>query len=481
MLGYFKRKGSVLYMEVRPQMMKFSRNEVDEIQRYLLNLFPQQENCYIKIFNKKTKEFKFYPIQIFREASMLKNILNYFGKEDLMISANTFKTMERATEGNLFSINTLCVDVDYKKLDWCKDLTPEAVIKFLELDYFDIKIPKPNYIEYSNQLRLIYVLSEPVYLPKRSVQARTLCNRISEQFAEVLRAEFHSELQKVEKFIRVPYGVNTKGFQPVQILAYNNSKYPLKDLQDFWLDELPEWYTKWKSNQNKKEKKVPKHNILKFNQKRLTDFKKIQDYLNRTNEIDLRHRLCFLYHNYSLLVYKESNELKGVSIYDKAIEDMIEFNNNFNYPLINKQIISDTKFLRHKQYIYSNKSLMEFLELTEDKCLDLGLESIFESKSKELINKEYYNENKDKIKVYKKQHYQKNKKDISDYKKQKYQEKLKQDGKLSKKEEKEILKQKIISLKTQGLLNKEIAFDLKISIKTVERYITQLKKEGLLQ
>ena len=124
---------------------------------------------------------------------------------------------------------------------------------------------------------------------------------------------------------------------------------------------------------------------------------------------------------------------------------------------------------------------MEFLELTEEKCLDLGLESIFESKSKELINKEYYNENKDKIKIYNKDYYEKNKKDISDKRKQKYQEKLKRESKLSKKEEKEILKQKIISLKQQGLLNKEIAFDLKISIKTIERYITQLKKEGLLQ
>ena len=336
-------------MVFKPQIMEFTRNEVDEIQRYLLNLFPQQESCFIKIFSKKTKEFKFYPVQTLREVGKLQNILNHFEKEDLMISANTFKTMDRATETNLFSINTIYVDVDYKKLEWCKNLPPEHIIKFLELDYFDVKIPKPNYIEYSNQLRLIYVLSEPVYLPKRSVQARTLCNRISEQFTEVLRAEFHSELQKVEKFIRVPYGVNTKGFQPVQILAYNNSKYPLKDLQEFWVDELPEWYTKWKLNQNKKEKKVPKHNILKFNQRRLTDFKKIQDYLNSKNETDLRHRLCFLYHNYSLLVYKESEELNRVNIYDKAIEDMIEFNQNFNYPLINKQIISDTKFLQQLQ------------------------------------------------------------------------------------------------------------------------------------
>lgn len=464
---------------------KFSKDEIDEIQHYLLNLFPQEESCYIKIFNKKTKEFKFYPIQTLRECGKLHNILNHFGKEDLMISANTFKTMERATETNLFSINTICVDVDYKKLNWCKDLPPEHIIKLLELDYFDIKIPKPNYIEYSNQLRLIYVLSEPIYIPKRNVAVRGLCQRVSKEFALILKDEFGAETQKCEKFIRIPHSKNTKTLEDVKIIPCNQFRYTLKELQENWLSELPEWYTTWKekSKDDKKESKTKTKpfNALEFNQKRINDFHKIQYYLNQNDIKDFRSRLCFLYHNYRLLVYGQVANMEK-DYYQKALDDLLAFNNGFKYPLLEKKIIADTKFLRYRQYKYSNETIMELLELTNELCDDLNLESIFESKSKELINKEYYNDNKEeilnkqkaynelnkeKLKEYKQSYYKKNKDDISIQRKQKYKE-----NKINSKAlEKELLKEQIKELVNQGFSQKDISDKLSISTRTIRRYL----------
>ena len=469
---------------------KFSKAEIDEIQRYLLNLFPQQENCYIKIFNKKTKDFKFYPVQMIRECAKLHNILNYFGKEDLMISANTFKTMDKATETNLFSINTLCVDVDYKKLKWSKELPAEHIIKLLELDYFGTKIPKPNYIEYSNQLRLIYVLSEPVYIPKRNVAVRGLCQRVSEEFALILKDEFGAEKQKCEKFIRIPYSKNTKTSEDVKIMPYNQFRYTLKELQENWLSELPEWYTTWKekSKTDKKEhkKKVKPFNALEFNQKRINDFHKIQYYLNQNDIKDFRSRLCFLYHNYRLLVYSQTPNMEK-DYRQKALDDLLAFNQGFKYPLLEKKIIADTKFLRYRQYKYSNETIMEFLELTNELCDELNLESIFESKSKELINKEYYTDNKEellakqkvynemnkgKLKEYKQNYYKKNKEDISVQRKQKYKEsKVTSQGNNSKALEKEVLKEQIKELANQGFSQKDISDKLSISTRTIRRYL----------
>lgn len=458
---------------------KFNNGEVENIINYFKELYPQEEDCFVKIFSKSTKEFKFYNIQSLKEVGKLKNILNSFGKNDLMISANTFKTMQRATEGNLFSVNIICVDVDYKKISWLKNLPPEHVIKLLEHDCFNHGIPYPNYIEYGNQVRLIYKLSEPVYLPKGNVSARTLCNRISECFSGILQEDYGSEVQKCEKFIRIPYSINTKSLDEVTVIHYSEEEYTLHELQEMWIDDIPQWYTKWKTQKKSKAKKnVKPFNVVEFNKKRLSDFRRIQYYLNSNDIKDFRSRLCFLYHNYSLLVYKEDANIQ-CDINAKAINDMIEFNDNFKYPLRNNNIISDTKFLRNKQYIYGNKTLMEFLELDNELCQKLYLESIFEIKSKEVVNKEYYEDNKQEILKSSREYYENNKDRINEKRKSKYKEKLKQEGKVSKQEEKEKIKNKIKDLLGEGLLQKQIAIELNLSISTIKRYISIIKKEEL--
>ena len=485
---------------------KFTNTQVNEILNYFKELYPQKEDCFVKIFSKSTKEYKFYNIHSLNEVGKLKNILNSFGKNDLMISSNTFKSMDKATESNLFSINTICVDIDYKKSKYYGELPPENVIKMLEMDYFNYEIPYPNYIEYGNQLRLIYKLSEPVYIPKGKVAVKTLCNRVSECFSTILKEEFNAETQKSEKFIRIPYSINTKTMDTVNIIHYSDETYTLNELKENWLDETPQWYEKWKSKKTSNAKnKVKSFNALEFNQKRLSDFRKIQNYLNQNDIKDFRNRLCFLYHNYSLLVHKNNPKFNG-NITEQAIADMLEFNSNFKYPERENKLISDTKFLRSKQYKYGNEEIMEFLELNDDLCRELYLESIFKVKSKELVNKEYYEENKDTFKKYylnnkdrlleyKKTYIDNNKETIKDYnseyynenkeyisinKKEKYQEKLKQEGKLTKKEKLEEVYCKIKNLRIEGLKNKDIAKVLNLPVKTLERHITYLKKNGLL-
>ena len=160
---------------------------------------------------------------------------------------------------------------------------------------------------------------------------------------------------------------------------------------------------------------------------------------------------------------------------------MLKFNEEFNLPLPNKEIISDTKFLRYKQYKYGNDTLMNFLELTTDLCDYLNLESVYETKSKELINKDYYKDNKVKLIDNQKEYNLKNKEKISEYKKEKYKEQLKKQGKLTKAEEKKIIKAKIKDLLGEGLTQKDIAEKLNFSLATIKRYIQSLRKEGLLE
>lgn len=113
------------------------------------------------------------------------------------------------------------------------------------------------------------------------------------------------------------------------------------------------------------------------------------------------------------------------------------------------------------QYLNKNETLLNFLDLTWEQCALLGLESIYEPKSKEQRNREYYKRNSNKAK-------------------EKYKNELKSKGKLSKKEELKILRKKIKALRDKGFKNKEISIDLNISVKTLERHITYMRKNGLM-
>lgn len=457
---------------------KFTKEEIEKIYVYFQELFPQTEDCYVKLFSKSTKHSKIYNIKSLKEKDKLSNVLNSFGKNNLMISSNTFKSLVRTTESNLFSINSICVDLDYKKIDAFKDLPPENIIKFLELDYFNTKIPNPNYIEYSNQIRLIYMLKEPIYIPKRNIAVRTLCNRVTEHFAEILKSEFGAEKQKSEKFIRVPYSINTKNLSEVKLLSYVEEHYELSEFQELWMNDVPDWYLKWKNKKRRKVKRTIHYNpsnTLSFNQKRLSDFKKIQEYLNRNDIDDYKNRLCFLYHNYSLLIHLNNNEFKGEAS-ARAVEDMLIFNEHFKTPAIGHKLISDTKFLRKKQYKYGNKTLMDLLDLTDELCKSLKLETIFDVKEKRVINKEYYIKNKSFILNNRKKYYIEKKEEISSKKKEKYINKLHNQGKLTKKEEQELLMAKIKDLLAKGLKQKHIANELGLSLSTIKRYISVIKK-----
>ncbi|WWU66851.1 hypothetical protein QJR26_18860 (plasmid) [Clostridium baratii] len=63
--------------------------------------------------------------------------------------------------------------------------------------------------------------------------------------------------------------------------------------------------------------------------------------------------------------------------------------------------------------------------------------------------------------------------------KNKNKEQLKAQGKLSKKQQVEELRLKIKNLRNKGFKNKDVSLMLQIPIKTLERHITYMKKNGL--
>ena len=442
------------------ELDRYSKSEIEECSELLQYIYVNDDECFVRVLNKTTGKNKVYPTSSLKDPMKLRQVINSFGREDILFSLNPFRTMDRATRSNLFCINAIPVDVDYKNIKELKELEPHQVIKLLEMDFFERKIPTPNFVEYGNQIRLIYSV-ETCYIPRFRDNVVTLARRISEVFSQELK-EYGAEKQNLESYFRIPGSINTKNGAEIKVFSYDDAViYTLSELQELWLDELPKWYKKRKGRVKAPKKVVKLHNVYSLNCNRLMDFEKIQSYLNSIGATELRARLCFQYRNYTLIKLKYQNgELKAED-YEFAKEEMLKFNNNFNKPLRGHIIESATRVVNYRQYLYKNETLIDFLELDYELCERLGLESIYKTKTQEEWNRDYYKRN-------------------SEERKKKYQEKIRADGKISEKEKLSQRREKIKALLEQGFKQKDICLLLNISKPTYVRDRNYLKEQGLI-
>lgn len=416
------------------------------------------------MLEKNRGQVKSYPISAFKNGIKVNKILNSKDKEDLFISLNPFRTMKSGARNNLFCINAIAVDVDYKKKRIFKDLEPFQVIQLLENDFFEKLIPTPTYIEYGNQIRLIYCI-ETCYIPKHRDNGLILARRISEVFAEELK-DFGAEKQNIESYIRVPNSINSKNGATVKIFKYENSiRYTLRELQELWLEELPKWYKRKKGRVKANNKVVKLHNVFTLNKGRLRDLEKIQEWLNEIGQTDLRVRMNFLYRNYTLVSIKYQNGKLTEEDFKYAEEQMLKFNSKFIEPCRPHVIARNTRNVNTNQYLYKNETLVNYLELSWEKCEELELQSIYKPKTREEWDRDYYKRNS-KTKINKS--------------KEQYKNSLKAKGKLTKKEEVNQRRVKIKDLLAQGLSQKEIYTNLNISKRTCINDVNYLKEQGLI-
>nr|WP_287567431.1 DNA-binding response regulator [Paeniclostridium sp.] len=454
--------GAILKKELNYR--SYNRQSVKEITELFTYIYVNNDECFVRVLNKGRGMTKSYPISVLKDPIKVNAIFNSLGKEDIFVSLNTFRTMRSGTRNNLFCINAIAVDVDYKNKKVFKDLDPKQIINLLELDIFDQAIPMPNLIEYGNQIRLIYTV-EPCYIPKDRDNVVVLAQRISEVFADELK-DYGAEKQNLESYYRVPQSTNSKNGAEINFLAYDNTiRYTLRELQELWLDELPKWYKRRKGRTKDKKKVVKLHNVYTLNCNRIRDLEKIQAHLNSIGETNLRARLCFLYRNFYLIKEKYQKGSLTKEDFKNAEKEMLRFNNNFIEPYRNHVIEVSTRSVNHTQYLYKNETLLNFLELTWEQCEELGLDSIYKPKTKEQIDKDYYKKNS-KTKIEKA--------------KNKYKEELKAKGKLSKKEEVSQRRVKIKDLLAEGLTQKDICLQMNISKITYIRDRKALKEQGLI-
>ena len=404
-------------------------DNIDESIEYIDTLHGDSKGWITKAEINKTKEFSQWHYYV---EDLLKQD---FDKEDVYISMSTFYKPMRRIE-NIKELTCNFIDLD----TYNTKFTNTQILMNLESNYFNKVIPTPNLIIGSGRgLTLIWLIERVPYM------ALPLWKAVQEYLYSQLK-EFGADRKALDatRVLRVPGSINSKSKTVVSIIDEYDYIYDLREIQKEYLPEL---------KPKEKKKGRPKKVNYVYRERSLY-FARIQDItkLCELREYDLRgHReiILFLY-RYYLCSFTEDVQ--------KALEDVLELNSMFIYPLKEKEVIRATRSAEkcyldnNKEYRYKNDTLIELLEITEDEEIQMST----------IISKTEY------------------KRRNNEYNKKKYKEKLKVEGKLSKKEEVKVRREKIKDLLAEGLSQKEIYNLLKISKRTCVNDVKFLKEQGLI-
>lgn len=349
---------------------KFNKEQVVEQLHLFEEIFDDEDNSFIKIFNKNTGEYFCYPVSVLLDEDKLYNILNsnrFKNKYDLMYSLNTFNNMFKFAQNNIFTLNSFAIDVDFREVKRLENKTPKQVLAMLEKVEFGKGVPTPNIVEYGNNIRLIYVL-EKAYSTKN---VNTLVSRICKTIGERL-VDYGGKGQPITTFGRIIGSTNSKVNKTIKVTYLNTEKYNITYLKDSVLPPLPEWYAEYKQKTKRKPSRVidlsvdfkARSRSTQYNLNRISDIFKIVEYFN--GNVDGRRFLCFQVRNHAKLAGMSDDEAKDI---------LRQLNNKFRYPLRWNVIEQDTRNVNKKQYYYKSETFLDYISI------DAELEEVLELKA----------------------------------------------------------------------------------------------------
>lgn len=380
-------------------------------------------------------------------------------------------------------LNALIIDLDYYTIPEYRELKSFQIIELLKMDiyYFEPSF----YIDSGRGLYLIWLL-EDTYATQKS---KKFWKQIEKTLIQIF-SEFGADkkVSDVARVLRLVGSKNSKTGEIVKIIQpksdYNRDKF---DIRRYELHEMADfvWGIRDIYEKNKKVKKgkqikkvIQLKNTYTLNYSRCRDLEKLVELRINKKEEGWRENLLFLYRLNLLYCGLEAKT---------ALDMTLSLNKKFGIPLEMEEVINATEnaegiasvYHRLKEnykdtyntnlnqylynggaYIYSNKTIIEELKISEEE--QAHLLTIIDANEKKnrryKRNKIYYEENKNFI-----------------LKKEKvtYNENLKIKGKLTREEKNEIKRAEIKDLLSKGLTQREIAKEINMSLGSVNKHIKE--------
>lgn len=422
---------------------------------YCNHLYDNTTDGYIQILNiDQSKKIKIYNTKI----NSIKEVIEEEANEqlDFFITPNTFYKPQRQV-ANIRQFRALFVDIDN-----CENNQCYTAYKVFEMAEEGI-IPKPTMIVDSGRgLHVYWRIKNAPYGALYTWQELVdlFCTRLKPLGAD-------SRATDASRVLRLPATLNSRNNSYCRVMWQNNEiEYSMYDLREQYLNDN---YKKTIAKVNKSNSKIVTNaffNSYSLHMSRAEDLETL---------VKIRKGKMKGYRNMAIHCYAY---WKGIYVRDpEELKEIIEaFNNSFAIPLKSTEVNAVLrcvpkaidKFLEYEQgirsgvtkritkgmrdkggYWYKNETLIERLDITEAE--QRHLKTIIGTRVK-------YDRNNEK---------RKNKR-------------RNENGLTPKQQELQDLKVKILQLKKEKMKNKEIANKLSIQLKTLERHISSMKKDGLL-
>lgn len=383
------------------QSKKLELEQIAEVKEYLNNVHCG-ENGFVAVVvrDKNGWQQRHYHMQ--ELYANLEKILS-IPDANIYSSLNSFYVPKRTIDC-IRHLNALYLEFDNhleNKILTKEDL--ECIMFYLHKDYFGKVVPEPSIIVNSGRgIQCIWCIED---LPKQALPLWSMVqNNIYKVFKDFCIRGYTADANALDasRVFRLPQTLNSKSGTIAKTIGFTGERFRLDKLIEGYFPDLKIVKKTYKKDKPKIQKKTNKvtvkdnkvkslYTVYQLHYMRLGDIIKLQK-IRGGNCKGERELMCFLYRYYSCLYVREP---------EKALEDVLEFNNNFVEPLTETEVIKatasaekaykewestqeliqrgkninvyDVASCRYiiKGYNYSNKKLIKLLKITPKEQEDL--------------------------------------------------------------------------------------------------------------
>ena len=250
--------------------------------------------------------------------------LSEWSGENIYFSQNTFYRPKRSID-TIRELRSIYVDLDC----YTVGLKPEYVLSKLEHEHFRQDVPDPNMTIMSGRGLVLVWNIEPV-----PYMALPLWKSIENHFIGVLKdLGADSKCSDPTRIFRLAGTINSKNGALVKAEYRHTYRYALRELQFDYLPELTPRNTNERAKRGRKAKVVHLFNVYTLHLSRTRDVRKLIE-LREGDVGNCRETMCFLY-RYWTCCYSDDPV--------RALEDTIDLNMEFKYPLSRNEVVKATK------------------------------------------------------------------------------------------------------------------------------------------
>lgn len=375
------------------------------------------------------------------------NLEEYKNKKEIYYTPNTFNSPIKREREYLWQLHKFYIDIDHKK--GTEPIDPFEVVGAVEQLAEEKKIPQPT--EYINSGRGIHIYwnIEDCHIMLLDLWEKIenyLFNTIKELEKGIKNISVDSRVKDPTRLLRLPGTINSKNNSKCYSMLKNNEK-------KYNIFDIKKAYIKPKSQHKNKKGKIthlPTKNLYTLNMSRIEDFKRI---------VSLRNGNVVGYRNSLIMFYSYHYRLVNEVTVEELIKVTKEFNKSFREPYKVKELISVCRSVNRtvKHFQEDNSKGYKFTNNYIINALDLEVQE--QEKLLTIISTRVKYDRKNK------------KRNVA---------RRNEEGLTPKQAKIQELKRNIADLKRDNFTNTIIAKQLNIPIKTLERHITSMKKEGLL-